>query len=878
MPSVAQVLRRVRGVRPRPALSGGGGGGGFGAHPRLLLTSARLSALSSKRQSSDADYVTLKDYVDTYSGTPVVTTLAGPLGTGGAGTQFTVADGSAFPSGTNFDVRCNLERMTVSRSGDTFTVVARGVGGDPFGATAVAPHASGARVYRDGLATDINGTAPGIGLMVQAGEAGYDDRGLDALSALMVFFGRPAVHEGWNEIRWYGFNVACAYDWLHHLVPADDRAAYAPALLACADYHTFTNKEGYPYPSGDQQWVGEMVMGNNISNGQTRSVLALSAAVYDEEPTTKAAHWDYAVQKFWDLIVPAFNGGALHNGIGVEGTEYSQTDWTQLADIPEVIDSAAAGSGAVAACEGWLARMVEAVVRLTLPGTTSAAASTTGTGSAGSASLEVASSSGFVVGESVYVAGFQAPVVGISGTTWTLGDPLPSAVSGGSVQRMRLLYAFGDVETYSNFQEFPVTGGEPQLALVAAQSRLAASDPTWASYAEHWLQNVCGGPASVPPGQWWKWVAYRDGSVSAADYTAALPLNYGGDDPDAMGLLLGKTSWTDPTGSQVFFHGSHGHFDHSTAVHGSFGYKRGGVYLTRHLVGYGGLGLGPSPYADYPQAPWANESAYVGAPYHNVPWMNGHGPVGPFCQLVWEGREPGSFERRKVTEAYLYGRADVSGNYRNGVGGWAAMGHANDDAQTFVRDWLWVSPDLVVYFDRLVYANATTSPTRWHTVYSGQPSVAGQRLTVTKAGQKLVHDVVLPASAVVNTDDLAAEQTGLKGWRSRVESGVSASAEYGLSVMQGMAEAGSPVAVTTLVNDSSGVAVQVGTTQVVAFLKGASPSLPFGYSYTGAPDHYVVGLAPTTAYHLTDSAGTVTVAAATGTGDTTTDAAGLLVF
>jgi hypothetical protein len=64
---------------------------------------------------------------------------------------------------------------------------------------------------------------------------------------------------------------------------------------------------------------------------------------------------------------------------------------------------------------------------------------------------------------------------------------------------------------------------------------------------------------------------------------------------------------------------------------------------------------------------------------------------------------------------------------------------------------------------------------------------------------------------------------------------------------------------------------------VIGFVKGATPTLPISYTYTAAaPDHYVYGLVPSTAYHITRATKTVTIATATGSGDTTSSTAGRL--
>jgi hypothetical protein len=70
---------------------------------------------------------------------------------------------------------------------------------------------------------------------------------------------------------------------------------------------------------------------------------------------------------------------------------------------------------------------------------------------------------------------------------------------------------------------------------------------------------------------------------------------------------------------------------------------------------------------------------------------------------------------------------------------------------------------------------------------------------------------------------------------------------------------------------------QVGT-EAFCFMRGSSITASVTFSYSGSPKFRIVGLAASTAYHFTASAGTATLAAATGSGDTTTDSGGVLEF
>lgn len=70
-----------------------------------------------------------------------------------------------------------------------------------------------------------------------------------------------------------------------------------------------------------------------------------------------------------------------------------------------------------------------------------------------------------------------------------------------------------------------------------------------------------------------------------------------------------------------------------------------------------------------------------------------------------------------------------------------------------------------------------------------------------------------------------------------------------------------------------------GGETIVAFPKTDTPTLPMTYSIpNGSMTNYVAGMAASTAYHVTSTTSTATIAAATGSGDTTSSSAGVLTF
>jgi len=324
--------------------------------------------------------------------------------------------------------------------------------------------------------------------------------------------------------------------------------------------------------------------------------------------------------------------------------------------------------------------------------------------------------------------------------------------------------------------------------------------------------------------------------------------------------------------------------EHATSYYNSYFFQRKGVYLTRHHNAYGNFHLSPGPYPgfDIPRVGDWLEFYPVASRWHNTISMNGHTAIHPAIDPTGgtperHGDGPATLERYFAATTYLYGRGDASDVYTNPAG-WTRLGYANDYAQTFKRDFLYINAlDAVVIHDRVGYTTATLSPTEWHAHFPTEPTVSSGRITVTNAGQKLVQDILLPASPAIIKTNWATVNPKVVGWETTTKSGVTASSEWSLQLLQAMDDSGSPATVTLLTTTNANV-LQMGTTLVAGFVKDETPSLPIVYSYTGSPAHYVVGFAISTPYHITNSGGVVTIGSATGSGDTTTNSAGMLIF
>lgn len=478
-------------------------------------------------------------------------------------------------------------------------------------------------------------------------------------------------------------------------------------------------------------------------------------------------------------------------------------------------------------------------------------------------------------------------VVDKSGNVITTRDPAPGNSVSRAITHLPSLRPFGDVESTMNYDDFAYTGGEVGLALAHAQDILLDNGQTpIAEYAEYLIDNLIPSSVGSAPYQKPLWFMWREPSITATN-PSALGLNFVTPDPDAFGVLVANSDWT-ATRTQVSFITGSAAGNHNQSSYGSYGIRRKGVYLTRDLVGYD---LAPDSVANYYNefsGSGYSEVAWLGARFKNSVQMNGHS--GHHNRLSAPPLIGGvTTPRFKAATNYAYMRMDASNAYRGDTGGvnWVALGYPNNDALTWVRDFFVLNPDVVFVFDRNTYANATTSPTRYNFQFPCDPSTSSQRITCTYAGQKLVQDIKLPTSATITERNYRTDLDGaFDGFRIEVQSGVSASTEYHVSVIQVMDSGDSPVAVTTLTTTNANVVeVAVNTTCpngcVVGDVKGTTPTLNITYTYSATdPDHYMLGFVPSTAYHVDNNAGTktVTISPATESGDLTATAEGVLVF
>ena len=949
---------------------------------RLFLTTARKSELSAKRVANTQqwqDVKALADAVPTQDLTDV-TTLSGALGTGGVGTTFTVADGSIFPSGTPFQVRIDVELLTVTRSGNTLTVVSRGdiTYVDTLGAQS---HTSGAEVWEyvqvswDRCATH----APAVAIMEHAGATGYETRARACFGELLAAYAPISTRHSGNYDRDAWINIPIVYDWIHEHLSAHEISVFGPIIEDAANWHLQNPKfcVGGSCPTRQGVWEASSIA--NVQGGQTRAVLIMAAATAGDT-TSAQDQWNTAYGYYNDYMIPAMASGAFYSGNSPEGAEYGFEGFYECAQILELIKSAI-GEDTWGRVPGWDLRTSKFYAYALQPGGRGHhdGAFTTGTMSLGGTSLVVADASTFAIGDAiaVHLDGFggrdcqacyitidnsittdvlpagHAPVagdvggqvyvypygeildgvhqglytitaivngkwrldqsagpagaatsywdilkdnyftvvVGKSGNTLTVSNPATFHTDNGAVHHQVTMWSWGDIETWNNWDDLELAGNAVAVpsGLMILFDRLKTTDPTWAGYVKYILDH------SLPLNFYatvWHELMWYDTTVTGVDYTAAsLPAGFSTAGSSAAasgstGLVIGLSNWTNTASVATFFVGSESGgrgFDHATHEFNSYTYKRKGVCLTCNLRGYGVTGLHfPPPWTSVGDAGCVvggnvcfglGASAFIGWRYHNTVSMNGHGT----SAIVTESLGPSVLSRSDLQTAYDYARGNAGDVYR-----FTGFGFV-DNARIFQRDFLYVKPDLLMIADYLTYGTASTSPTGWYLQFAGDPSLASQRITSTYAGQKLVQDVVLPSGATFTKTTHSTEDLFLKGYRYEVRSGANTATEYFCSVLQGMDSGDTPLAVTTLTTTNACVVeVAAGASQcpngcVIAMVKGATPTLPIVWTHSAAaPDSYAFGLPLSTAYHITRVAKTVTIVAATGSGDTTSSASGKL--
>ena len=879
------------------AIDAQGRGGSFVAHPRLFLTPAKKAELVARLRANTSDAQLLKASADSLIANKPWLTLNSTLevAAGRSDTTFSVADGSIFPTGP-FQIRINLELISIaSRSGNVLTVAAngRGVTTNVGWATAAAAHARGATVWQhmDGL-SHVE-APPMLALLVQLGMPQYELPARAAMSVLMMYAATVPGSTSLDQIRFYWANVALTFDWLYDRLTANERTVYAEAMRWTTDYHLHAPnvpKEWFTLTVGRQSAVEGAVFAN-IANGQLRSELMLAAASYGDNPQA-VAQWNEAKAKVDKYLVPALTTGGAAEGVSLEGSEYAATSWTQSLDIFDVIASATGD-------ERYLSSVVDIVAPFaaknmfyaTMPGSTNSVQTTVGSIAAGSRALNVRNSEGWTPGQSVRFALDPSPglpnahesyVTSVDGQTLMLADPSPLAATNQTVTHQINMIPWGDAVENDAHQYLDTAANEQFYEMMYhLLDRVRKSNPTLASQIKFWIdqharENTTGHTRRMR-------FMWHDPTVVPVDYRLTLPTIYGSVRPTSTGLVYARSDWS-ATPTMVYFLVNGERFDHTHSDQNSYGIWRKGVWLSREIPGYA-----VTPYP----GPWHQGGSngidlgkYRGPRYHNTVLMNLHGGANGNSGILEVG--PPNVERSEIAQGYFYARGNASNIYKAKPSDpWTLTGFPNDSAETFVRDFLYLKPDLVAFADRVEYRNSSSSPTIWIAQFPQQPVITRQRMSMSYGGQKIVQDVVVPTSATLKVIDQLTEYPGTgpgslsfkiphSHWRVETTSGASTDRESSLQIIQTMDAAAAPASVSSLTTTNANIS-QVGD-YVIGAVKDATPTFPITYRYAGTPTHVLMGFMPSTPYHVVNAGGTVTISAATGSGDLNSSGAGLLIF
>lgn len=966
----------------------------FTSRPRLLLTSAKRTELSARRVANTQEWQDVKAVADNLvADVPALThetTISGALGIGGAGTTFTVADGSAFPT-VEAKYRIDLEIITATRSGNTLTITERGL--EPaymWGEfSQVIAHASGAEIWEYVYLepTNLSNDGPTLALMEQAGATGYEQAARAVTGQLMAVWGtlvdyaapvnspynRGNRHSG-NDIRFGWYYTALAYDWAYTHFSTNEKSWFVPLQADVLEWHLANAQECVVWTdfvcSTLRQRRFETALSGNIAAGQLRSELALAANIAGDYGNA-TVDWVAAYTKVVAYGIPALQDGPLSGGSPPEGTEYGPQVHAHWIDIGNILASATSDTSYSSTFDAWFLAVAKHLLYVTLPNQTNSSTYAFCTSTTGSTTLTCSDTGDLAVGQHIihrfmdfftayqglatigatttdltptgytpiaddvngyidivcnagagcdgHVDNGRYQITAIVGAAWRLnraiGDAgyvftggngngagwyLPydqnnvvTAISGGTVtvarpavfhtvsgvnyvQHRQTEMTYGDNENSNTGLDDAPLGQDMQWVGPGVIDRLRTSNATYAGYIKYWLDHY---QAAANNSYKFIRLIYYDASVSATDYTAAsLPKGLVTTSPTATGLVIARSDWT-TSASYAYFKVGGEAFNHQTQDANTIGLSRRNIWLNRTETGYGPGGLS-RPYVHGAAFTPYGDACFAAFWCANGVVMNGHGGASPVSTMNTQG--PATMTRGEVgaSNAYVSARGDASGLYYALSSQWTGLGYANDNARGFVRDFLYIpAADILVLHDRMTYSAASVSPTSWRAIYPADPSLSSQRDTVTYAGQKLTNDWVLPAGATLTKVDMkAAEDTALNGYRREVVSGANTATELGMQVMQAMASGDSPLAVTTLTTTNADV-VEVGTAYVLGGIPpGLSPTLPITYTCSGTPTQILTGFAVSTAYHVTNSTCSVTIAVATGSGDTTTTAGGVLKF
>jgi hypothetical protein len=331
-----------------------------------------------------------------------------------------------------------------------------------------------------------------------------------------------------------------------------------------------------------------------------------------------------------------------------------------------------------------------------------------------------------------------------------------------------------------------------------------------------------------------------DPAVTPSDPRPSTPLEHYG---AGLGQVFARTSWG-PEATWFQFQLGWEQIDHQHGDGLSFGFYRGGEWLTKERVGYGPFFMGSDQHNTLAVENDRNRR-------FEDPLRGGLSKRGSQWPLVHTA-DP-KVLAKSFAKDYVYVLGDATALYNSAY-------ESIDDVKHVSRSLVWLKPDHLVVFDR----TSTGKDGRFKRFFLQTPSVAtvsGKLSTATTSkGQKLFVTTLLPESPVI----AAEKYTATKEWETqpaefepmlatlRVEPQTMAKDVHFLHVLQG-GGAGATADAATLIRakGSSPFAGAVVKGTLVLFPVDARPVSEVSFTTpAGVTKHLVTGLAPNAGYDV----------------------------
>ena len=352
------------------------------------------------------------------------------------------------------------------------------------------------------------------------------------------------------------------------------------------------------------------------------------------------------------------------------------------------------------------------------------------------------------------------------------------------------------------------------------------------------------------------------------DPRPALPTEYWG---SGLGVLLSRPDWT-PGASWFVSKASWNTVDHQFGDAMSFGFYRGGEWLTKPHLGYG-----PKiARSDYQNTLAIENAGSTGISF----WVDA---LERGSQFAYNSYQDPTNVMASWGTGDAFTQADATPTYNNPKIPAMDVAHAS-------RASVFLKPDVVVTYDRAKTAVANRYKRYWINLPASATVNGREALMTTTLGQRLFVSTLLPTTAVLSVsakESLGGEPAQMDPMTHRLlaEDPAKPQEVRFLNVLQGANAGGAKLPTATLASTAgtAGTAfdgASVGTTSVLfkrdmfAAFAGTTFKVPAGTTKT-----LVTGLTPNGSYTVTTQAdGTWTIVTVAAGGPLTADSAGVLVF